>query len=101
MTNGAPPPFRLDGKRALVTGAGSGIGEQIARVVARQGAQVFLGDLNAEAAERVAGEIRAQGGAAVGLPLDVSDPESVETAFGALDAQGATDILVNNAGVGF
>ena len=100
MTDAAP--FRLDGKRALVTGAGSGIGEQIARVFARQGAQVFLGDLNAEAAEQVAADIRTHGGGeALALALDVSDPESVEAAFAALDAQGPTDILVNNAGVGF
>lgn len=91
-------PFRLESKRALVTGAGSGIGEQIARVFARQGAQVLVADINAEAGERVAREI---GGSASFVPLDVSDTESVEAAFGAVDAGGALDILVNNAGVGF
>src|SRR5689334_8067143 len=94
-------PFRLDGKLALITGAGSGIGEQIARVFARQGARVLIGEINADAGERVAGEIRAAGGDASFIALDVTAPESVEKAFAAIDGIGRLDILVNNAGVGF
>jgi len=98
--NGAAP-FRLDNKRALVTGAASGIGEQIARLFARQGAYVFVGDINREAGERVVEEIRTEGGAASFVALDVADPDSVEAAFGEADQAGPLDILVNNAGVGF
>ncbi len=91
-------PFRLDGKTALVTGAGSGIGEQIARLFARQGAHVFVADVNAEAGARVAAEI---GHSATFVSLDVSDPASVDAAFARVDEAGRLDILVNNAGVGF
>ncbi len=94
-------PCRLDGKAALVTGAGSGIGEQIARVFAGQGAQVFVADISEEAGERVANEIRKEGGGATFVRLDVADPASVEQAFAAVDAAGRLDILVNNAGVSF
>lgn len=94
----AHAPFRLDGKTALVTGAGSGIGEQIARRFARQGAHVFIADVNEEAGARVAAEI---GGSATFVALDVSDPASVDAAFARVDEAGRLDILVNNAGVGF
>lgn len=94
-------PFRLDGKNALVTGAASGIGEQIARVFAEQGAHVLLGDLNAEAGERVAHEIREAGGEAAFVMLNVGNADSVEDAFGEADLRGPLDVLVNNAGVGF
>jgi NAD(P)-dependent dehydrogenase (short-subunit alcohol dehydrogenase family) len=91
-------PFRLDNKTALVTGAGSGIGEQIARLFARQGAHVFVADVNAEAGGRVAAEI---GDSATFVPLDVSDPASVDAAFARVDTRGRLNVLVNNAGVGF
>jgi 3-oxoacyl-[acyl-carrier protein] reductase len=83
--------MRLQGKTALVTGAGSGFGEGIARRFAAEGAMVFVADINRAAAERVAGEI---GGVAV--VCDVGRGESV-TALAA--AVGAVDILVNNAGI--
>lgn len=86
-------PFRLDNRTALVTGAGSGIGAQIARVFAGQGAHVFVADIEDESGARVAGGI---GGEFV--HLDVSEPASVDAAFA---AAGEIDILVNNAGVGF
>jgi len=92
-------PFRLGGKIALVTGAGSGIGEQIARLFARQGAHVFVADVNAEAGQRVAAEIGEA--SATFVSLDVSDPASVNAAFARVDEAGRLDILVNNAGVGF
>ncbi|MDP9356987.1 MAG: SDR family NAD(P)-dependent oxidoreductase, partial [Chloroflexota bacterium] len=56
--------FRLDGRAALVTGAGSGIGREIALLYAKQGALVALGDIDEAAAERVAGEIAGAGGQA-------------------------------------
>ena len=92
--------FRLDGKRALITGAGSGIGEAIARLFAQQGAQVIVADLVAEAAQRVTSTISEQGGAASTLVLDVADEPQVRAAFGTVvDQYGRLDILVNNAGI--
>lgn len=92
--------FRLDGKTALVTGAGSGIGESIARLFAQQGARVIVADLQADAAERVTASIVEQKGAASALILDVSDEAQVLTGFDAMvERHGRLDIVVNNAGV--
>lgn len=92
--------FRLDGKVALITGAGSGIGEAIAHLFAEQGAQVSVADLQADAAERVTTSIVEQGGTASALPLDVADEAQVRTGFAAVVEQyGRLDIVVNNAGV--
>jgi NAD(P)-dependent dehydrogenase (short-subunit alcohol dehydrogenase family) len=87
-------PFRLDGRRALVTGGASGIGEQTVRALANAGAQVFIADLNQVAADKLAVEV---GGGASGVAMDVSDPASVAAAFSKIDQ---LDYLVNNAGVG-
>jgi 2-keto-3-deoxy-L-fuconate dehydrogenase len=87
-------PFRLDGRRALVTGGASGIGEQTVRVLSNAGAQVLVADLNKAAADKLAADV---GGGSAGVALDVSDPASVSAAFGAIDK---LDYLVNNAGVG-
>ncbi|HEX7733261.1 MAG TPA: glucose 1-dehydrogenase [Ktedonobacteraceae bacterium] len=92
--------FRLDKKIAFVTGAGSGIGEQIARLFAQQGAHVILADISVEAVERVAGEILATGGSARVQQLDVASELQVQAAFeGVAAAEGRLDILVNNAGI--
>jgi 2-keto-3-deoxy-L-fuconate dehydrogenase len=92
--------FRLDGKRALITGAGSGIGAAIARLFAEQGAQVIVADVQADAADRVTASIADQGGAAYALVLDVADEVQVRAAFDRVANQhGRLDILVNNAGV--
>jgi NAD(P)-dependent dehydrogenase (short-subunit alcohol dehydrogenase family) len=92
--------FRLDKKIAFVTGAGSGIGESIARLFARQGAQVVLGDIRQDAAERVVGEIQAEGGSARAEQLDVTVESEVSEALERVVAsEGRLDILVNNAGI--
>lgn len=87
--------MRLDGKTAIVTGAGSGFGAGIARRFAAEGAKVMVVDLNAEAAQAVAAEI---GG--IAQVTDVASGDSVkDMAQAALTAWGRIDILVNNAGI--
>jgi len=88
--------MRLEGKTAIVTGAGSGFGEGIARRFAEEGARVVVMDLNGEAARRVAGEIGANAVASVG---DVTRAADIEAAIHAGEAKGGkVDIVVNNAG---
>src|SRR5579859_485107 len=92
--------FRLDGKNALITGAGSGIGEAIARLFAQQGAMVIVADIQSDAAQRVTNSIIESGGAGNSLPLDVGDEIQVRKGFADVaDQYGRLDILVNNAGV--
>ncbi|MDD7912107.1 SDR family oxidoreductase [Pseudovibrio exalbescens] len=87
---------RLAGKCAVVTGAGSGFGEGIAKRFAEEGATVIIADLNTEAAQRVAGEI---GKDAVAVTADVTLATDVEAMLNAaVSAAGKLDILVNNAG---
>jgi len=88
--------MRLDGKIALVTGAGSGIGKCIAETYAREGARVALADVNADAAKVAA---RSIGNNAIALRCDVSQKADVDGVIDeTLAAFGALDILVNNAG---
>jgi len=84
------PAVRLDGRKALVTGGASGIGAAIAARLAAEGAEVWVGDIDVEGAERVAGEI-----AGHARELDVT---SLESAQAAIEELGTPDILVNNAG---
>jgi 2-keto-3-deoxy-L-fuconate dehydrogenase len=92
--------FRLDGKVALVTGAGSGIGESIARLFASQGATVLVADVRGEAAEAVSAAIHEAGGIARAWQLDVADEAQVTARFQEVrESYGRFDILVNNAGV--
>lgn len=92
--------FRLDKKIAFVTGAGSGIGEHIARLFSRQGAHVVLADIREDAAQRVAGEIQKAGGSAGVQQLDVGEESEVKAAIERVAAtEGRLDILVNNAGI--
>lgn len=94
--------FRLDGKTAVVTGAGSGIGQAIASTFARNGASVFALDRDLKAATGTVESIRAAGGAASALDCDVAMADSVEAAFARIDADQNSrriDILINNAGI--
>lgn len=69
---------QFEGKVAVVTGAGGGIGQAYAEALAGEGAAVVVADINAEGADRVAKQIVAEGGTALGVPVDVSDPESAK-----------------------
>lgn len=90
----------LKGKVAVVTGAGRAIGEEIAKSLAREGAKVAVNDLFAERAQRVAEDIRAAGGEAIGVKADVTNwDEVVKMIEDVLAKWGRVDILVNNAGV--
>ncbi|HEU4950702.1 MAG TPA: 3-oxoacyl-[acyl-carrier-protein] reductase [Holophagaceae bacterium] len=92
--------FRLDGKVALVTGASQGIGEAIAKALARQGARVVCAARTEAKLNAVAEAIRADGGQADVVVMDLSSTESVKAAVAAtLERQGALHILVNNAGI--
>ena len=91
---------RLLDRRAVVTGAGSGIGAAIARGYAAEGAEVIVADLAVEAAEAVASGIREAGGIAHAHAVDVADEASVEALFERADAElGGVDVLVNAAGI--
>jgi 3-oxoacyl-[acyl-carrier protein] reductase len=93
--------FRLDGKVALVTGAGQNIGAGIARVLAAQGATVIVNDYHRDRADHTVAEIEAAGGRARALAFDVSDLGAVTAAVADVAArEGPVDILVNNAGTG-
>lgn len=90
----------LSGLRALVTGAGSGIGRATAIRLAREGAQVWVTDLNEEAARGLAEEITAAGGEAFGRRLDVTKrADLASTADDVYNADGRLDLLIANAGV--
>lgn len=90
----------LDGKIAVVTGGGRGIGQAIATVLAAQGAAVAVWDLNPEGAEKTVAEIRAAGGTAIAVAGDAADADAVAAAAARTRAElGPVTILVNNAGI--
>lgn len=92
--------FRLDGRVALVTGGGRGIGAAIAQVLARAGAQVLIANRTAEAGEAVAAGIRAEGGQAQALGCDIGQQSQAQLAVSeTLRHFGALDILVHNAAI--
>ncbi|MEE8138424.1 MAG: 3-oxoacyl-[acyl-carrier-protein] reductase [Thermoanaerobaculia bacterium] len=92
--------FRLDGRTALVTGASRGIGEAVARRLSGHGARVVLAARSTDKLEALAQELRALGGEAFPLTLDLAQPETIAGRLGSLpEPFDAVDILVNNAGI--
>jgi NAD(P)-dependent dehydrogenase (short-subunit alcohol dehydrogenase family) len=91
---------RLAGKVAVVTGGGSGIGRAAATLFAREGAALAIVDLAGPAAKQAAEQITGDGGTALAIAADVTDPVQVDQAFGQVSGEfGRVDVLYNNAGV--
>jgi len=91
----------FEGKVAIVTGAGSGIGEAVAREIAARGGSVVVVDVNQAAAERVAKALSAEGSTAKAIRTDVADAASVAAMVQfAVEAFGGLDVAINNAGIG-
>src|ERR1700674_4478540 len=92
--------MRLRDKVAIVTGAASGIGREIARTFAREGAKVVIADLDQQGADAAARDLEASGKRAVGITMDVSSEPQVEAGMAkTVAAFGRLDILVSNAGI--
>ncbi|WP_150302631.1 SDR family NAD(P)-dependent oxidoreductase [Pseudomonas saliphila] len=92
--------FSLEGRVALVTGAGSGLGAHFAKVLAHAGASVVCVGRRLGPVEEVATEIVSDGGKAIALSMDVTDPASIDSAFSIIQKQlGLVDVLINNAGL--
>jgi meso-butanediol dehydrogenase/(S,S)-butanediol dehydrogenase/diacetyl reductase len=91
----------FDGRVAVVTGAGSGLGGAVARQVASEGAPVAVFDIASDAGEKTAAEIAEKGGQARAYTVDVSDPDSVKNAMDAVAKElGRPELVVNCAGIG-
>jgi NAD(P)-dependent dehydrogenase (short-subunit alcohol dehydrogenase family) len=94
--------MQLEGRTAIVTGGGGGIGQAIVELFAKEGAGVAIADRNRAAAEALAARIAASGGKALAIEVDVADAAAVaRMAAQAFEGFGRVDILVNNAGVRF
>jgi 3-hydroxybutyrate dehydrogenase len=92
--------MRLKDKVAVVTGAASGIGKEIAIVFAREGAKIAIADLNLDAADATAKELDPTGARAIGVGMDVSNEAEVDSGIAkVIEKFGALDILVSNAGI--
>lgn len=95
-----PDLFSLEGKTALVTGAGGGLGSAIALAMAEAGAQVIASDLTQQGAEDTAARITAGGGRAIAIAADMAEPQSrADLIARAADEVGEIDVLVCNAGI--
>lgn len=88
--------FKMTGKKAIVTGAGSGIGRAIAKLFAAQGAFVYVADISSQQADAVVASIKEEGGQAASMLCDVGNQSAVKEAF---MAAAQIDILVNSAGI--
>ena len=92
--------MKLQDKVCIVTGAASGIGKEIAVVFAREGGKVVIADLNKDAAQATANEIKATGAAAMAVAMDVTSEDQVNAAVAeVVAAWGGVDVLVSNAGI--
>ncbi|QLG42553.1 SDR family oxidoreductase [Paenibacillus sp. FSL W7-1088] len=92
--------MKLQDKVAVVTGAGSGMGRAIATLYAQEGAKVIVSDINAETAQTVVDEIKAQGGEAIVVLANVAKEEDIQNLIDtAVSTYGTVDVLVNNAGI--
>ena len=90
----------LEGRVILVTGGGSGLGEAICQVLGQAGAQIIAADIRLDSAERVAGDVRAAGGSATSIRLDVGDEAQAHEAIQYVVSEfGRLDCLINNAGI--
>ena len=95
------PIDRLEGRVALITGAGSGIGRECAVRMASEGAAVMCADLNAEGAQTTAAQIAEHGGRSATMELDVTSEAAVQDALAqTISVLGGLDVLMNNAGIG-
>ena len=92
--------MKLKDKVCVVTGAASGIGKEIALIYAREGGKIVIADLNLEAAQATADELKAAGGQAMAVAMNVTDEAQVNAGIAAVvDAWGQIDVLVSNAGI--
>lgn len=92
--------MKLEGKVALVTGAGSGIGEAIALLFAREGADIAVNDIDLPSAEKTADAVKKIGRRAIAIKADVAEPDEVDAMVGrVINELGGVHILVNNAGI--
>lgn len=92
--------MRLEGKTAIVTGAGRGLGQGIAQKLAKEGALVAVCDINMESVNTTVDMINEAGGKAVGYEIDIADRKAVDTLVQRfVEEHGALDIMVNNAGI--
>jgi 3-hydroxybutyrate dehydrogenase len=102
MTDSHPKEcfMQLQDKVAFITGSASGIGKEIAITYAREGAKIVIADLNKQAADATAAELKAGGAQAIGVAVDVTSEEQVNAAVEqAVAAFGGIDILISNAGI--